>query len=170
MGFGLPCLWRGRFFYGYHQQPYRNPSLYICIVGRILAIDYGLKRCGIAVTDPLQIISSPLQTVRQDQLFAFLETYFKEEDVESLVLGMPYNLDGSLSDMCSEVERLKKRLEKKYPNKTIHLMDERFTSHDAQRIVIQSVKSKKKRRDKGLLDRVSASIILESFMKKQSIL
>ena len=162
-----PAFGGGGFFCAFVQQPYLQSALYICVVGRILAIDFGMKRCGIAVTDPLQIIASPLETVDNGQLVTFIKKYLNEEEVESIVLGMPFNLDGTLSEMCLEVEKLKEKLEKKFPGMVVHTIDERFTSYEAQRVVIQSVKSKKKRRDKGLVDRISASIILQSFMNQK---
>ena len=136
-------------------------------MGRILAIDYGLSRCGIAVTDPLQIISQPLETVANADIIKFLKKYVIEEEVESIVLGIPYNLDGSLSDTTNSVFEFKAKLEKVFSEIPIYEIDERFTSKEAQRIVVQSVKSKKKRRNnKGLIDMVSASLILESHMNK----
>ena len=137
-------------------------------MGRILAIDYGMSRCGIAVTDPLQIISQPLETVAYQDIIKFLKKYILEEGVESIVLGIPYNLDGTLSETTNAVLAFKAKLIKVFPELPIHEIDERFTSKEAQRIVVQSVKSKKKRRNnKGLIDMVSASLILESFMNKQ---
>jgi len=137
-------------------------------VGRILAIDYGMTRCGIAVTDPLQIIGQPLDTIPKEDLVQFLKKYILEENVETLVLGIPYNMDGTLSEMALAILAFKKTLLKLFPNIPIHEVDERLTSKEAQRIVVQSVKSKKKRRNnKGLIDMVSASLILESFMNQQ---
>jgi len=136
-------------------------------VGRILAIDYGLSRCGIAVTDPLQIICQPLQTVSNLDIIKFLKDYIPDEGVESIVLGIPYNLDGSLSETTKAVFEFKAKLTKVFTELPIYEIDERFTSKEAQRIIVQSVKSKKKRRNnKGLIDMVSASLILESFMNK----
>lgn len=137
-------------------------------MGRILAIDYGMSRCGIAVTDPLQIIGQPLETVANTDIIRYLKRYVPDEDVESIVLGIPYNLDGSLSETTNAVFEFKAKLVKVFPDIPIHEVDERFTSKEAQRIVVQSVKSKKKRRNnKGLIDMVSASLILESYMNKQ---
>ena len=140
-------------------------------MGRILAIDYGTSRCGIAVTDPLQIISQPLETVANGDLVKYLKKYVYEEEVEGIVLGIPYNLDGSLSETTEAVFAFKEKLMTTFPSIPIHEVDERFTSKEAQRIVVQSVKSKKKRRNnKGLIDMVSASIILESHMSKHRTL
>lgn len=136
-------------------------------MGRILAIDYGMSRCGIAVTDPLQIIGQPLEAVANADIIKYLKRYVAEEDVESIVLGIPYNLDGTFSDTTNAVFEFKAKLGKIFPEIPIHEIDERFTSQEAQRIVVQSVKSKKKRRNnKGLIDMVSASLILESYMNK----
>lgn len=136
-------------------------------MSRIISIDYGLSRCGIAVTDPLQIISQPLEAVATKDIESYLKSYISTEEVEGIVLGIPYKLDGGLSDTTRTVFQFKKRLELLFPDLPIHEVDERFTSKEAQRIVVQSVKSKKKRRNnKGLIDMVSASIILDSYLNK----
>jgi len=140
-------------------------------VGRIISIDYGLSRCGIAVTDPLQIISQPLETVATKQIETYLQSYISTESVEGIVLGIPYQLDGGLSDTTKMVFKFKERLAHLFPDIPIHEIDERFTSKEAQRIVVQSVKSKKKRRNnKGLVDMVSASIILESYLNQKRVI
>ena len=101
---------------------------------RILALDYGLKRTGIAVTDPLQIIASPLQTVETNQLMKFLEEYFKAEVVESIVVGDPKNLDNTPNDFSIQVKKIVAEIENKFPGKKIIMVDERFTSKMAQRL------------------------------------
>lgn len=119
------------------------------------------------MTDPLQIISQPLETVSAKDIESYLKAYIAAETVEGIVLGIPYQLDGGLSDTTRLVFKFKERLEQLFPDIPVHEVDERFTSKEAQRIVVQSVKSKKKRRNnKGLIDMVSASIILESYLNK----
>ena len=170
MGFGLSRISVGGFLCHRDMNHYWYHRLYICEVGRIIGIDYGKKRCGIAVTDPLQIISQPLETVQSDQLLDYLKKYIETEEVDGIALGIPFHLDGSHSDTTEMVYAFKAQLLATFPDLPIHEVDERFTSKEAQGIVIQTVKSKKKRRnDKGLVDRISASIILESFLNKQRI-
>ncbi len=133
-------------------------------MARILAIDYGLKRVGIAVTDTLQIIASGLTTVTKDELFEFLKNYFSEEEVETIVLGYPSNWDDSPTDLTPHVEKLKLELEKKFPDKPVVFVDERNSSKQAMQALVASGVKKKKRRDKKLLDEVSATIILQNYM------
>lgn len=150
---------------------YSSLSLYICGVGRIISIDYGLSRCGIAVTDPLQLFGQPLETVPTEKIIPFLKTYISEEEVDGIVLGIPYQLDGGISETTQMVFDFKKKLGRVFPDIPVHEVDERFTSKEAQRIVVQSVKSKKKRRNnKGLIDMVSASIILESYLNRNKLI
>ena len=132
---------------------------------RILALDYGLKRTGIAVTDPLQIIASPLQTVETNQLMKFLEEYFKAEVVESIVVGDPKNLDNTPNDFSIQVKKIVAEIENKFPGKKIIMVDERFTSKMAQQAILSSGKKKKDRRDKSLLDKVSAALILQHYLE-----
>lgn len=128
-----------------------------------------MRRCGLAVTDPLQIIAQPLKTVNYMHIKDFLKTYVKNENVESIVIGMPYNMDGTPSEMSRAVDQFKIWLTSQFPNLTIHDVDERLTSIEAKRIVRDTVKSKKKRRNKELVDRISASIILESYLNRKNI-
>lgn len=137
-------------------------------MGRILAIDYGAKRVGLAVTDPLQIIATALETVAASEVIDYLKKYLNQEDVEAFVLGMPKNLDGQDTHATQLVEAFKKQLQKIFPDKTIHLHDERFTSKIALDAMISGGTSKKYRRDKGNLDKVSAVIILQSFLEMKS--
>jgi len=131
---------------------------------RILAIDFGMKRTGIAVTDPLQIIATPLQTVPTIELMKFLSDYFRKENVETIVIGDPKNLDGTSSEIKSEIDQFEKELKKNFPEKKIVLVDERFTSKMAQQSLIASGMKKKDRRDKSLLDKVSAALILQHYL------
>ena len=136
-------------------------------MARIIALDYGSKRTGVAVTDELQIIASGLTTVETSSLFKFLETYFKENEVESIVLGEPKKLDGTETHSSQDVAKLKVKLEDKF-KKPVFLVDERFTSKMAFQTMIDSGLKKKARRNKALIDEISATIILQSFMESRS--
>ena len=133
-------------------------------MGRILSIDFGTKRCGIAVTDPERIIATGLTTVSTKDIFDFLEKYIAEETVDIIVLGDPKQLDGSENDVSAKVDRLASVLTKTYPNIKIDRIDERYTSKQAQETLILSNTKKKKRRDKSLLDKISATIILQTYL------
>jgi putative Holliday junction resolvase len=135
---------------------------------RVLAIDLGTKRTGLAVTDPLKILASPLETVETSQLTSFLKTYFAKEEVETIVLGLPTRLNGQDNEMTPRVMKLKGELEKAFPEKKIALVDERFTSKMAMQSMIAMGSKKKDRREKtGNLDKVSAAIILQSYLAQQ---
>ncbi|MEN7546684.1 Holliday junction resolvase RuvX [Rapidithrix thailandica] len=136
-------------------------------MGRIIAIDYGLKRVGMAVTDPLKIIASVLETVPTQEVTEYLKDYFGREEVEAIVLGMPVNLDGSDTDSTPHVKGFHKRLKKLFPEKPVHLVDERFTSKMAQDAMLRGGMKKKDRRVKGNVDKISATIILQSFLDQQ---
>jgi putative Holliday junction resolvase len=135
---------------------------------RVLAIDLGTKRTGLAVTDPLKILASPLETVETSQLTGFLKAYFAKEEVETIVLGLPTRLNGQDNEMTPRVMKLKEELEKAFPEKKIALVDERFTSKMAMQSMIAMGSKKKDRREKtGNLDKVSAAIILQSYLAQQ---
>ncbi len=134
-------------------------------MARILAIDYGAKRTGLAVSDPLQIIANGLDTIHTKDLLDFLKNYFEQESVECIVIGDPKHLDGSPTHLSPQIVGLVRQIEKLYPNKKVVLQDERFTSADAKKIILQSGVKKKKRRDKGLVDKVSAILILQEYME-----
>lgn len=133
-------------------------------MGRIFAIDYGTKRTGLAVTDPLQIIATGLDTVSTEKLKDFIDTYLFQEQVESFVLGEPLYPDGNPAQIHHLVIEFKTYLEKKYPDIPVYLQDERYTSEEAKEIIRKSGVKKKKRRDKSLVDKVSAVLILQDFM------
>jgi len=135
-------------------------------MGRILSIDFGTKRCGIAVTDPDRIIATGLDTIATATIFDFLKKYISEESVDIIVIGDPKQLDGSDNDISEKVERLASVLAKTYPNIKIDKIDERYTSKMAQETLIQTQTKKKKRRDKGLLDKISATIILQTYLEQ----
>ena len=133
-------------------------------MGRILAIDYGTKRTGIAVTDPLRIVPGGLKTVATHELSAFLADYFNREQVDIIVVGLPTNMNGEESASMKQIRPFVEKLGKQYPDKQIVMFDERFTSVLAQRAILDSGIGKMARRNKALVDEVSAVIILESYM------
>lgn len=134
-------------------------------MGRILAIDYGLKRCGLAVTDPLKIIAGPLEMVEAKNLLAYLKAYLNREDVEAIVVGKPLDLFQNETDSTKAVFAFVEKLKEQCPNLPIHWQDERFTSKMAQRALIDGGMRKSKRREKGQVDKVSAVLILQSYMQ-----
>ena len=134
-------------------------------MGRILAIDYGTKRTGLAVTDPLRIIASALTTVETKQLEKYLADYFSKNDVDIIVLGKPSQMNGAPSETMRYIEPLAGRLRHAYPDKRVVMYDERFTSVMAHRTILDSGIGKMARRDKALVDRISATIILQSYME-----
>ena len=133
-------------------------------MGRIIAIDYGTKRTGLAVTDPLRIIAGVLATVETKQLEKYLADYFSKNDVDIIVLGKPTQMNGAPSETMRFIEPLAGRLRHAYPDKQVVLYDERFTSVLAHRTMLESGIGKQARRDKALVDRISATIILQSYM------
>ena len=133
-------------------------------MGRIIAIDYGRKRTGLAVTDPLRIIANALETVDTKQLEKYLADYFSKNDVDIIVLGKPSQTNGEPSETMRYIEPLAGRLRHAYPEKKVVLYDERFTSVMAHRTMLESGIGKMARRDKALVDRISATIILQSYM------
>ena len=137
-------------------------------MGRILAIDYGKKRTGIAVTDVLQIIATPLQTFPSDEVMAFLKSYTQSEEVDEFVVGMPVTLKNEDSDIAPLVRAFVAELQKNFPDKNIVLADERFTSKMAMDAMIQGGMKKSDRRNKGNVDKISATIILQSYMERRS--
>ena len=134
-------------------------------MGRILAIDYGKKRTGIAVTDPLRIIATPLETVLTSDLIKFLTTYLARETVDEFVVGMPKTLLNEDSEIAPLVRIFVEELKKTFPEKKIHLADERFTSRMAMQAMIDGGMKKKDRQVKGNVDKISATIILQSFLR-----
>lgn len=136
-------------------------------MGRIMAIDYGSKRVGLAVTDPLRMISSALDTVHSKDLIAYLEAYFKKEPVDIIVVGEPKTLANVPSDSARFIEPFVTHLRKKFPDKLIERFDERFTSSMAHQTMRDGGLGKKARRDKDLVDRISATIILQDYMQSK---
>ncbi len=136
-------------------------------MGRVLAIDYGIKRTGLAVTDPLRIIATPLDTVRTHDLLKFLKEYAQKEPVDEFVIGMPKTLMNADSAIAPEVRRFIATLTKTFPNKRVHEVDERFTSSIARRAMIDGGMKKKDRQVKGNADKISATLILQSFLERR---
>lgn len=137
-------------------------------MGRVIAIDFGLKRTGLAATDGLRIIASALETVESKELMGFLVDFCSREKVDGFVLGLPVNLDGSDSDVTPNVRLLAETLRRQFPSHFVELADERFTSKLAQNVLMTSGKGRMARREKGQLDRISATIILQSWLDRQS--
>lgn len=137
-------------------------------MGRILAIDYGTKRTGIAVTDILRIVPGGLTTVATHELSAFLDEYFKKEPVDVIVIGAPVNMNGSDSENMRYVRPFVEKLKAQYPDKEIVMHDERFTSVLAQKTILELGIHKMARRNKALVDEVSATIILQSYMNTKT--
>lgn len=134
-------------------------------MARILAIDYGLKRTGIAVTDPLQLIANSLTTVATFEIFKFLKQYTDKEPVEIFIVGLPKNLDGKDTDATQPVLQFTKKLVAQFPSIPVKMVDERFTSKMALKTLIDAGTTKKFRRDKGNIDKVSATIILQEYLE-----
>jgi putative holliday junction resolvase len=131
---------------------------------RILSIDYGLKRTGLAVTDPLQIIATGLTTVETPKLINFLKEYFKKEIVELIIIGEPKNLDDSDTHATPLVKQFILLLQKEFSSIPVKIIDERFTSKMASRAMIDMGMKKKERRKKGLIDEIAATIILQEYL------
>ena len=134
---------------------------------RILAIDYGKRRTGIAVTDPMQMIAGGLTTVETTGLEAFLADYLGREQVERIVVGYPRRMNGEDSENMRRITPFVNRLRKLYPDIPVELFDERFTSVMAHRVMIDSGIGRKARQDKALVDKISATIILEDYLEKK---
>jgi putative holliday junction resolvase len=138
-------------------------------MGRLLAIDYGRKRSGIAVSDPMQIIGSGLTTIQSDTLFDWLRTYLQSEEVERIIIGYPKTLQNEPAEAIRYLNPVIKKLSIQFPQIPIDLIDERFTSKMALRAMIDGGMKKKDRQDKGMVDKVSAGIILQSWMEAREL-
>ncbi|MEZ4787587.1 MAG: Holliday junction resolvase RuvX [Flavobacterium haoranii] len=133
-------------------------------MGQILAIDYGKKRTGIAVTDDMQIIASGLTTVDTDKLIPFLKDYFSKHKVEKAIIGEPKQMDGSASESAEIIEKFVVQFQKEFPIISLERMDERFTSKMAFQTMIDSGLKKKQRQNKGLIDEIAATIMLQDYL------
>lgn len=136
---------------------------------RILAIDYGLKRTGIAVTDELQIIASGLTTVSSDEVITFLKNYFSKEDVISVLIGEPKQMNGQPSESAPLVEAFVQKFNTHFPDMKVIRVDERFTSKMAFQTMIDSGLKKKQRQNKALIDEISATIMLRDYLSRKMI-
>ena len=136
---------------------------------RILSIDYGRKRTGLAVTDPLQIIANGLVTVATSELMAFLKDYTQREEVETIVVGEPRQPNGQPSENLQRVQSFVGRLKRELPNINIIMWDERFTSVLAHRTMLDAGLGRKARQDKALVDEISATIILQDYMRSRQL-
>ena len=139
-------------------------------MGRILALDYGRKRTGVAVTDPLQLIAGGLDTVETHRLEAFLADYLAKNAVDTIVVGMPRQADGTPSESYTYIKPFVNRLKKLYPSIPVEMVDERYTSVLAMRAMIDGGVKKSDRQNKALVDKVSATIILQSYLEQREIM
>jgi putative Holliday junction resolvase len=152
------------------------PCLFKCIFNqfnkltlpRIICIDYGGKRCGLAVTDPLQIIATALLTVETKNLYTFLEDYFKKEEVELILIGEPLNLDNTPTHATPLVKKAILELEKKFPTIPVVTVDERYSSKNAVRAMVEMGMKKVDRRDKKNIDLVAATMLLQEYLSYRS--
>ena len=135
-------------------------------MARILAIDYGRKRTGLAVTDPLQIIATGLTTVESYKLIAFIKEYLKKETVELIIIGEPKNLDDSDTHATPFVNQAIENIKKEFPQIPIKMVDERFTSKMASRAMVDMGMKKKQRQDKALIDQIAATIMLQGYLEQ----
>ncbi|HRN48047.1 MAG: Holliday junction resolvase RuvX [Chitinophagaceae bacterium] len=133
---------------------------------RIICIDYGLKRTGIAVTDPLKIIATGLTTIQSDKLIPFLKDYFSKEEVEKILIGEPKNWDESDTHATPLVKKIIKELKNYFPNIPIETVDERYTSKMAKDAMLQMGLKKMQRRNKALVDEIAATIMLQEYLQK----
>ncbi len=134
-------------------------------MSRVLAFDFGLRRVGVAVTDPLQLIANTLETIPTNEIYAFIKTYFAKEDVEAFVVGYPFSHGHSENEIVKHIDTFITKLNEIYPDKKVHKVDESFTSKIAKQTLLLSGVNKKERRNKGNVDAISANIILQSYLE-----
>ncbi len=135
-------------------------------MGRWVAVDYGTKRCGIAATDPMKIIASPLTVVHSSELLEFLNQYHQSETIDALIVGQPFRASGELSDVESQIVGFIRKFKKQNPGIDVHRIDESYTSKKAMETMLMAGSKKKDRQNKENLDKVSAAIILQQFMQQ----
>ena len=138
-------------------------------MGRVLSIDYGVRRTGLAVTDPLQLIAGGLTTVETSRLMAFLQDYVRREPVERFVVGLPKQTNGRDSDNLPRVRSFVGQLKKMFPDVPVEMWDERYTSVMAHRTMLESGIGRMARRNKALVDEISATIILQGWMEARRV-
>ncbi|MFV0391836.1 MAG: Holliday junction resolvase RuvX [Paludibacteraceae bacterium] len=136
-------------------------------MGRILALDIGKKRTGVAVTDPLRIIANGLDTVATHELIPWLENYFTGEKVDKILIGLPTQMDGSESESMRHIRPVVRKITEKFPGIELAQVDERFTSVMAHRTMLDGGLKKKARQNKALVDKISATIILQSYLESK---
>lgn len=136
---------------------------------RVLAFDFGLKRVGVAVTDPLQIIANSLETVPTKEIDAFVKAYCNKEEVECFVVGYPMNTGHHENDVVKHIDAFIAKLQQLYPAKPVHKIDERFTSKMASQTLLMSGVNKKERQNKGNVDAIAANLILQTYLEKKSM-
>lgn len=136
-------------------------------MARILGIDYGAKRVGVAATDLLQMIASPLTTIAESEIFKFLKSYLRDEDVEAIVVGYPTRWDGTDTHSTPLIRQFIQKLKDEFPSIEVYLEDEAHTSQKAMQAMVEGGMKKKDRRKKENLDKISASIILQSFLENR---
>jgi putative Holliday junction resolvase len=134
-------------------------------MARIIGVDYGLKRTGLSATDPYQIIVSALDTVETSKLMDYLETYIRQEAVEKIVIGMPVHSDGNFTNLKGDIDGFVSIIKTKFPDIEVDFADEQFSSVHAKQIILDSGIKKKKRQDKSLIDKISAVVILQRYLK-----
>ena len=137
-------------------------------MGRILAIDYGKKRAGLAVTDPMKMIANGLTTVHSNELLDYLIGYLDKEEVETIVVGYPKQMNNKDSESVQYIKPFLKKLKEQFPDMPVELEDERFTSGMAQDAMLQGGMKKKQRQNKANVDKISATIILQSFLERKN--
>ena len=136
-------------------------------MGQILAVDFGKKRCGLAATDDLRIIASGLDTVETSVLMEYLKKYFEKNTVDEVVIGLPTDLKGNMSEVEQDIQKFIEELKNEFPEVLVERFDERFTSKIASYFISQSGKNKKQRQEKGLIDKVSATLILQQYLEQK---
>ena len=136
-------------------------------MGQILAVDFGKKRCGLAATDDLRIIASGLDTVETSVLMEYLKKYFEKNTVDEVVIGLPTDLKGNMSEVEQDIQKFIEELKNEFPEVSVVRFDERFTSKIASYFISQSGKNKKQRQEKGLIDKVSATLILQQYLEQK---
>ena len=136
-------------------------------MGQILAVDFGKKRCGLAATDDLRIIASGLDTVETSVLMEYLRKYFEKNSVDELVIGLPTDLKGNMSEVEEDIQKFIEEFKSEFPEVSVVRFDERFTSKIASYFISQSGKNKKQRQEKGLIDKVSATLILQQYLEQK---
>ena len=136
-------------------------------MGQILAVDFGKKRCGLAATDDLRIIASGLDTVETSVLMEYLKKYFEKNAVDELVIGLPMDLKGNMSEVEEDIQKFIEEFKSEFSEVSVVRFDERFTSKIASYFISQSGKNKKQRQEKGLIDKVSATLILQQYLEQK---